>query len=1188
MYIRSVICRIAPDLCPALTQNTKTPRDRHRAAFALQEGDTTMQLTTSTRLLVLIALVALALPGVLLAQSLTQGAMSGTVSDPTGAIIPNATVKLTNLGKGYSTEAKSNAQGIYQFPLAEPGSYSIEVGAEGFRKYSAKAEINVGQATVVNVKLEVGEASGTVVEVTGATDILQTEAADMTTSFDKNLVENLPNGGNDLTAIAYTAPGVMMNSAGGNGNFNVNGLPATSNVFTVDGENQMDPFLNLNNSGPTNLMLGKNSIEEATVVTNAYGGQYGQQAGAQVNFVSKGGTNNIHGNLQYQWTGRSLDANDWFNTFYQPAEPRPFANNNQWAASLGGPIKKDKTFFFLDTEGIRYIVPATQTVYAPTPGFLSDTITNLGLVGASAATIKTYKDAQAIWTAAPHFAKGTPLAPGSPSSPGSCTDPLLGTQVDPGNTIGCLEQYEASPAVPAHEWLLIGRFDQNIGNKDRAFFRFNIDRGIQATVADPIDPAQFSSASFQPSYTGTLTWNHTLSGTATNQLVFAANYYGATFQENTNGPTSPFPYDLFVGFSEGNPGPVIGVGATGLNATSFDFPQGRDVAQYQVIDDFAKVLGRHSLKFGVNYRRYDISNYDASIGVTPLVYSDLSSFYGGTADFYLQSNPLHTEAPMNTGGFGLYGQDEWSVTSRLKLTFGLRAEHNFNPTCDNNCFSILNAPFSSIETQGASTPYNQALTIGRRDAFNSIDSVDWAPRFGFTWSPLVSSKTVISGGIGIFYDAFPALISDQFVSAPYRVLVTQESPLFGGPTPVVWGDPAGAQATTNNTANAIRNGVPSLGIPSLANGLTLAELTSSAVGGTPPSVTGFPGKLRTPQYQEWNFQVQQQLDSRSRVTLAYVGNHGIYEAYPNSTVNACSNYSVTGYAVCPSSGLAAEDSRFGTVTQWQSGAVSNYNGLIASYSRRMTAGFVINASYSWQHALDEISNGGLITYNNVSSLQGQINPACFACNNYGNADYDARHSLSANYVWTEPYHFGNPILNAILGGWLASENFVVRSGLPYTVTDGTVPLSFGGTATPAQALGTAQQSCSSGTSACFNSAEFASANALAYFPTQTRNQYRGPGFFDSDFTVNKNFKIRERMTLTVGANIYNVFNHPNFQSPNQVWSGSGCSAITPGPGAQPSCGQIVGQAAPPTGPYGSFFQGLPAGREGQFQAKIVF
>jgi len=1130
-----------------------------------------MRRTTSTKLLVLIALVALVLPGVLLAQSLTQGALSGTVTDPTGAVVPNTTIKLTNLGKGYSSEAKTNAQGIYQFPLAEPGSYSIEVSAEGFKKYSAKAAINVGQTTVVNAKLEVGTATGTIVEVTGAADILQTEAADMTTSFDKTLVENLPNGGNDLTAIAYSAPGVMMNSGGMYGNFNVDGLPATSNVFTIDGENQMDPFLNLNNSGPTNLMLGKNSIEEATVVTNAYGGQYGQQAGAQVNFVSKGGSNTLHGNVQYQWTGRVLDANDWFNTDVPagtPAQPRPFANNNQWVASLGGPIKKDKTFFFLDTEGIRYIVPSTVTVYTPTTSFLTDTVNNVtGLLGAGSPTAKVYGNAATIWENAPNFKNGVAIAPAT-----SCTDPLTGATIDPTNTTGCFQSYTASASLPAHEWLLIGRFDQNIGNKDRAFFRFSIDRGIQATSADVIDPAAFSAASFQPAYNGGFTWSHVFSGTATNQFVASLSYYGATFFENTNGPSSLFPYSLFVGASVGVGNPFGLSGASGLNANNFDFPQGRDVTQYQFVDDFAKVIGRHSLKFGVNYRRYDLTNYDASVLVTPLVYADLGEFYNGQADLYDQVNPLHLTAPMNTGGFGVYGQDEWSITSRLKLTFGLRAEHNFNPTCDNNCFTNLSAPFSQVEAQGFSTPYNQALVFGRKDAFNSVDRLNWAPRFGFTWSPLANSKTVVSGGVGIFYDAFPAFITDQFVNLPYSVGALLESPLFSATgNPVFWADPAGAATTIANTANAIRNGVPSLSIPSLANGLTAAELTSTAVGGAVPSITGFTSKLRTPQYQEWNIQIQQELDNRSRVTLAYVGNHGIFEPYPNNTGNASAAAgTVFGYPT------ATPDPRFGTVTQWQSGAVSNYNGLTASYSRRMTAGFVINANYTWAHSLDEISNGSLLP-SSVSALQGQINPASLEANNYGNADYDARHSFNGNYVWTEPFHFGNPILTAVLGGWLLSNNFTVRSGLPFTVTDGTTVISNGGTATPAQAIGPAQQRCVNGLSQCINPAEFISANGLGSFPTQTRNQYRGPGFFDSDFTVNKNFKIRERMTLTVGANIYNVFNHPNFQNPLKTWS-PGCT----------SCGEIIGQAAPPTGPYGSFFQGLPAGREGQFQAKIVF
>ena len=1027
---------------------------------------------------------------------------------------------------------------------------------------------------MVNAKLEVGT-MGTTVEVSGVAPLMETESADLSTSFDRNLVENLPNGGNDLTAVAYTAPGVMMNSGGMFGNFNANGLPATSNVFTVDGENQMDPFLNLNNSGPTNLMLGKNSIDEATVITNAYSGQYGQQAGAQVNLVSKGGTNQYHGNVQYEWTGRAMDANNWFNTFFQPPQPRPFANNNQWAASFGGPIKKDKTFFFIDTEGIRYIVPSTTTVYTPTTAFLNDTI-NIGLpaAGASAATIATYQQAAKVWQAAPGFSNGVPIPAAT-----SCVDPLTGGLVDAGGTAtaGCIQSYTANPALPAKETLLIGRFDQNIGTRDRLFFRFDIDTGTQATYADPYSNS-FSAASYQPEYNNSLNWTHAFSGTATNQFVAAISYYRAIFVENTNGSTSPFPYSMFLGSQVGITSPFGLPSATGLNADNFEFPEGRNVTQYQFVDDFAKSIGRHNLKVGVNFRRYDITNYDASEFVTPLVYAGMNDFFNGSASVYAQNNPLHPSAPMNTGGFGVYAQDEWAITSRLKITAALRAEHNFNPTCDTNCFTLLNGPFSQVQTQGASTPYNQALVTGRKDAFNAVDNIDWAPRLGFTWAPRSDSKTVISGGFGMFYDAFPAFITDQFVNVPYLVGVNLFGPDTGASTPVAWGDPAGAAATVSSTVNTIRNGNAALSIPSLANGLTEAELL--AAGGAQPSITGFPGKLRTPQYQEWNLQVQQAIDSRSRLTVAYVGNHGVFEPYPNNTLNATSSSGISGYAA------TTPDSRFGTVTQWTSGAISNHNALLVSYNRRLTAGFVVNANYTWSHTLDEISNGSLLGYS-TTSVQGQINPLDFRANYYGNADYDVRHSFNANYVWTEPFHFHNRALNGILGGWLMSQSFIVRGGLPYTVTDGTISTTNGGTATPVQPLGPAQQSCVTGDSTCFNSAQFASASNLGYFPTQMRNQYRGPGFFDSDFTVGKGFQITERMKLTVGANLYDIFNHPNFQNPHNAWTGSDCSTVPAG-SQQASCGNITGQAAPPTGPYGSFFNGLPAGRVGQLQAKFVF
>ena len=1136
-----------------------------------------MQFTkASARFVVLAMSVLLLVPGMLFAQSATKGAVSGTVTDASNAVLAGTTVTLRNLDKGGSSQTNTNAQGVFQFELADPGNYELVITAAGFKQFAAKVGVNNGQVSTVNAKLEVG-AAGTTVEVSAAAPLLDTEAAEMSTNFDRNLVENLPNGGNDLTAVAYTAPGINMNTGGGYGNFNTNGLPATSNVFTVDGENQMDPFLNLNNSGPTNLMLGKNSIEEANVVTNAYSGQYGQQAGAQVSLVSKGGTNSYHGNLQYQWNGDVLNANDWFNTAVSPQVARPFSNNNQWAASFGGPIKKDKTFFFIDTEGIRYIVPSTQTVYTPTTAFLTDVNNNLATNGASAATIATYAKATSIWEAAPGFGAGVAFGGAA-----SCTDGFTGAVADSGAGVaaGCMQSYQASPALPAKEWLLIGRFDQNFGTKDRMFFRFDIDTGTQATYADPIDPAAFSAASYQPEYNNSLNWSHIFNGTTSNNFVAAISYYRAIFINNTNGPTSPFPYSLYL---------VADAPVNGLNADNYVFPQGRNVTQWQIIDDVAKTMGRHSLKFGVNFRRYDITNYDQSVLVTPLVEPGLGDFFNGNTSIYAQNNPLHPREPMNTGGYGLYAQDEWSVLPRLKLTFALRAEHNFNPTCDINCFTLPTEAFSQLKLQGYSTPYDQALLTGRKDAFGSIDNVNLAPRFGFTWSPRSNDKTVVSGGFGIFYDAFPAFITDQFVNLPYLVPVTLFSPEVGGSGPVHWADPTGAAATVTNTANTIRNGNAALGIPSLANGLTAAQLVSA--GGAVPNVTGFPTKLRTPQYQEWNFQVQQAIDSKSRITVAYVGHHGYHEGFPNGTLNASTGPSslgagfgsaITGYPT------TTPDPRFGSFTEWNSGAVSNNNELTATYTRRMSAGFVVNANYTWAHALDEISNGGLLNLSARGNLLGQINPLNFRANNYGNADYDIRNQFNANWVWTDPYHFNNRAANGILGGWVFSENFVTRGGLPFTITDGTTAISNGGSgvSTPVQLASLdAQQGCSNGHSQCFNSADLLSANNLGLFPTQRRNQFRGPGFFNSDFTFGKNFHISERVKLTMGASIYNIFNHPNFQPPNSTWVGSGCSTGEPLGG---SCGQVNGQAAPPTGPYGSFFNGLPAGRVGQVQAKIVF
>ena len=229
-------------------------------------------------------------------------------------------------------------------------------------------------------------ASTTTVTVTEAAPLLQSDSGNVAATLSQEQISQVPNPGNDMSYIAQLSPGAVMNTGMGYGNFSSYGTPGTSNLFTLDGMDDNDPFLNLNNSGATNLLLGANEIQEATVVNGAYTGEYGTLAGAQVNYVTKSGGNNFHGNAVYYWNGSAMNANDWFNVATDT--PKSFDNANQWAASFGGPIKRDKLFFFVNTEGLRVILPTSAVARVPTPlleNYIMDpvngTLATSGLVG---------------------------------------------------------------------------------------------------------------------------------------------------------------------------------------------------------------------------------------------------------------------------------------------------------------------------------------------------------------------------------------------------------------------------------------------------------------------------------------------------------------------------------------------------------------------------------------------------------------------------------------------------------------------------------------------------------------------------------------------------------------------------------------------------------------------------------------
>jgi hypothetical protein len=384
-----------------------------------------MRLTKHACYAGLIAVLLLVSPGLLSAQTEVTGGVTGIVTDPSGSVIAGATVTLKNNSVGEIRTTTTGSVGTYQFTLLKPGTYVVSASQTGFKQTTETVEVFLGQEASANMTLELGTGSITV-EVTGQGPMLQTEDANISSNFDTNQIQDIPNPGGDITYVAQTAPGVTMNSAtgGGYGNFSVFGLPATSNLFTINGNDYNDAFLNVNNTGASNLGLGVNELQEVEVVSNPYTGQYGRQAGAQIDYTTKSGGNAFHGDAVYYWTGRYLTANDPVNKAFGGA--RPFENNNQWAASLGGPIIKDKLFFFINNEGIRYIFGSIHTPSAPTPAF-QDYV--LGNIPQDAATQAFYKNVFGLYNSAPGISRAIPNAnscPGFASPPGTtggeCTE----------------------------------------------------------------------------------------------------------------------------------------------------------------------------------------------------------------------------------------------------------------------------------------------------------------------------------------------------------------------------------------------------------------------------------------------------------------------------------------------------------------------------------------------------------------------------------------------------------------------------------------------------------------------------------------------------------------------------------------------------------------------------------------------
>ena len=1104
------------------------------------------------------------------AQTTSSGALTGVITDQTNAVVPDAQIEIKEIARGTTRSTKTDREGLYQFFFLAPSRYTLSVTHEGFREERRNVDVQLGPPITVNVILAIAQDS-VEIKVSDEVPLIQAENGDASATINQKQISEVPNPGNDLTYIVQTTPGVVMNTDVPNAtgmNFSILGMPSTSYLYSIDGADNPP-------TGVLGLLLGQNQVQEAAVVSTGYSGQFGNAAGGNINYFTKSGSNQFHGNAQYYWNGRVFNANDWFIKSSQLSSGlpnrAPFDIANQWAGSFGGPISANKLFFFFDTEGLRVLVPSIAQVLIPSPQFEDAIIKNIDhRFGATSASDAFYKHVFDLYNAAPgaSSAAAGSFEQGDLGCQGQVLTLLLGQYGIP-----CVMHYLASLSVPSQDGLIGGRLDWNLNSGDRISFRLQRDAG-HTTLANAIAPV-FDLRNRQRWWQGHVNETHAFGSSAANQLLFAyAHIDSSSGVADQAKAVAALPTHLFF-----NPPEQLGdVG------NSFQSRNG--LMQYQISDDFVKAGGKHKFGFGANFDRSK-SNLFFATDTGTLTLLTLDAFYQGGADpdtpstDYSQLNQFFQSAtsyPTASYHLGVYGQDEWHARPGLALTFALRLEHQSNLVCETRCFARLAGPFDAV-SHDRNQPYNQAILTHQKRAFQSLDNVLWSPRFSFAWQPFgVRHNMVLRGGIGIFYDSVDSVAPNFAYNPPLaNSFVVTGDVLSPGENKSLF-----FRAATSNAA--FRNG--------FASGETLTQIEAIDPDFSPPGMVVAEKHSHEPQYQRWSLQLQQAFGTHSSLSVGYFGHHGIHEFVQNPSANAW------GFGTLPAGRCidavpdCAPDPRFSEVLEYATKAVSNYNGMVISFQHRFSwwSQGMFQANYTYGHALDEVSNGGLAPFSNWFRMPFTASPQ--DPNNlrgaYGPADYDVRHSLNGSYVWEIPVkaalrRHGPDVL---VNGWQVSGTVFARTGLPYTVLDVLPPPDLAkknyfsllyavpvGPLGPSTSCGegaaiplapypclpteTLQDGITPGPNALFvqagcetgfNTGKLGVSGICDGQPvsfSQGRNHFRGPGYFNTDFAIMKNTKFPrwENATLSIGFQFFNFFNHPNFGFP-ATWVGTQTGLIT--------------------------------------------
>jgi outer membrane receptor protein involved in Fe transport len=1064
-----------------------------------------------------------------------------------------ATVTARNIQTDVSSKATTNSSGYYNMENLPIGQYAITVEHAGFRRYVREnITLTTGQQLGLDVPLAIGSITDSLT-VTTEPPLTETRTSDVSQLFESKSIEGLPLGNRrtlnvlQLSGAAVFVSYPLNTPANVNPNFSLAGGRTQSQMAWIDGSNAQNIRIG---AGQINLDPPVEAVQEVKVLSNNYAAEYGGSAGGVVIETTKSGGNQFHGSAYEYLRNNDFDAPGYFAPVLNGAKVSPELRYNVFGGTVGGPIRKDKTFFFFSYEGTRLVTASTNTLTVPT---LLQRAGNFAQTFTTAGKLSPIYDPNT--TALVNGVNVRTPFPGN-IIPANELDPV-GVNVlnyfplpnQAASNVAGANNFSGNEVVgsPANFFLIKG--DHSMGTKDKFTGRYMRTAGTTSLGSiypqgGAGDPNNFSLNTIQYVFAS---WTRVLSPTKINDLRFTFN--DRVFHNLSEGLGGDYPTKLGLSGVPTGAFPQFTVsGFSGLGAAQQERLQD-PIQQEQVVDNFTWVRGRHALKFGFEARRsFDGDQLLNSISgafsfaTTPTGLPGNSATGNGLASmlvgFPTGFTELETE-PLSRHSWylGAFAQDDWTITPSLTLNFGVRWETD-TPMRDSN--NRMNS-FDPNQINPVSGTPGVVTFLGLNGYPTNPYSTDWnnfAPRFGFAWKPLKSDRTVVRGGFGIFF------------SHPFDA---------GVPTANTLG--FSLQSTLNTPDNGItapfllRNGVPlQLSAPVLN-----ASYGAVAVGQNPnTAVTYFDRSRATGYSEQFNFGVQHQLSGSLVLELTVLGNLSRKLPVSNLSIDQIAPQVLTAqhdtqaYRPYPQfSNVSIQSPTIG---------ISNYYAGLARIEKRYSYGLNFGANYTWSKLLGDLNDVGAALGNENGPYSNYYNRSA----DYGPLSNDIKHRVSMNMFYELPFgpgkHWlGNNVLGQVVGGWSLGAIGTIQTGAPVTVITQTNSCNCfsAGSQRPNAISNPTLPSGQRSVAEWFNVDAFSQPANLT-FGNEGVGIVRAPGLVDFDLSVARTFKIKERLHAELRGDFFNAFNHTNLSLPGTTFGSSSFGVISAsGPARQIELGARI-------------------------------